>query len=124
MCRRESVCEYLKETICSPADTEPEVSMSKAKGNIHQGGGNQASCTWQHEMGVSSQERYLQARMTGCTDPSFLAKMYVCHSEDGMVRQNDHHMMAVQMQLSTSGAHLACSVGYMTNTLLLVSDSH
>ncbi len=48
----------------------------------------------------------------------------VCHSEDGMVSQNDHHMMAVQMQLSTSGAHLVCSVGYMTNMLLMVSDNH
>ena len=54
---RVSVCVYLKGAICSPADTEPEVSMSKAKGNIHQGSGNQASCTWQHHMGVSSQER-------------------------------------------------------------------
>ena len=114
---------YLKGTICSPADTEPEVSMPKAKGNIHQGGGNQASCTWQHHMGVSSQERDLHARMPGCTDPLFLAKMCMCSSEYGMVRQNDHHKMVAQMQLSTSGAHLACCVGYMTNTLLMVSDN-
>jgi len=83
MCKRETererecVCVYLKGAICSPADTEPEVSMSKAKGNIHQGGGNQASCTWQHHMGVSSQERYLHAMMPGCTDPLLFARMCV-----------------------------------------------
>ena len=63
----------------------------------------------------------MHASMPGCTDPLFLAKIYVCHSEDGMVRQNDHHMVAVQMQLSTNGAH---GVGYMIHTLLLVSDTH
>jgi len=116
----------LKEAICSPADTEPDVSMSKPKGNIHQGGGNQASCRWQHQMGVSSQEAYLQARMPGCTDPLFLAKMYVCHSEDGMVSQHDHHMMAAQMQLSNKwGTFGVYYVVYTTtNRLSLVSDNH
>ena len=40
----ECVCVYLKEAICSPADTEPDISVSKPEGNIHQGGGDQASC--------------------------------------------------------------------------------
>ena len=75
------MCVYLKGTICSPADTEPEVSMSKAKSNIHQRGGNQAPCIWQQHMGVSSQERYLHTRMPGRTDPLFLARLCVCATQ-------------------------------------------
>lgn len=44
---------YLKEAICSPANTEPEVGMPKTKGNVHQGCCNQASCRRQHHMGLN-----------------------------------------------------------------------
>jgi len=56
----------------------------------------------------------------------FLAKMYVCHSEDGMVSQHDHHMMAAQMQLSNKwGTFGVYYVVYTTtNRLSLVSDNH
>lgn len=120
------MCVYLKEAICSPADTEPEVSVSKAKGNIHQGRGNQASCRWQHQMGVSCHGRSLHARMPGCTDPLFLAGTCVCHPEDGLVRHDDHHMMAVQIQLANTRG--TSGLGYVvytaTKILALVSNHH
>ena len=77
-------------------------------------------------MGASSQERYLHARMPGCTDPLFLAKMYVCHSEDVIVRQNDHHMMAIQMQLVNKWGKFGvyCVVYTTINTLSLDYDNH
>ena len=57
---------YLQSTVCSPAHAEPEVCMPKAKGNVHQGCGNQPTCRGHNHAFISLSGRLQHCEIPGC----------------------------------------------------------